>query len=56
MQYLKKEVHHRKYRDFKETSISIFKFIEGWYNWNRIHSSINYMTPDEFEQKALLDH
>ena len=49
----KEEVHHKKYRDLKEASISIFQFIEGWYNRNRIHSSIDYMTPNEFEQKAL---
>jgi transposase InsO family protein len=52
----KEELHHRKYRDFKEASISIFQFIEGRYNRNIIHSSINYMTPDEFEQKTLSNH
>jgi len=49
----KEEVHHRKYRDFKEASLSMFQFIEGWYNRNRIHSSIDYMTPNEFEQQLL---
>jgi len=49
----KEEVHHNKYRDYHDASLAIFQFIEGWYNRNRIHSSIDYMTPNEFEKKAL---
>ena len=29
------------------TYIAIFEFIESWYNNNRIHSSIDYKTPNE---------
>ncbi|MFQ9066721.1 MAG: IS3 family transposase [Romboutsia timonensis] len=28
----------------------MFKYIEGWYNSKRIHSTINYMTPNECEK------
>ena len=49
----KEEVNHRKYSNFKETYRSIFQFIESWYNRERIHSSINYLTPNEFENKLL---
>ena len=50
---LKKEEAYRKiYHTFEEANISIFRFIEGWYNRNRIHSSINYLTPHEFEKLA----
>ena len=29
----------------------IFEFIEVWYNRQRLHSSIDYMTPLEFERR-----
>ena len=32
--------------------IAIFKYIEGWYNRKRLHSSINYMTSDQCELLA----
>jgi len=41
----KEEVHHHKYYDFKVASRAIFEYIESWYNRKRIHSAINYMTP-----------
>ncbi|MEA5091379.1 MAG: IS3 family transposase, partial [Acidaminococcaceae bacterium] len=28
------------------------EYIESWYNRKRIHGSINYMTPQEFEDAA----
>jgi len=49
----KEEVHLKKYIDFKEANKAIFEFIEGWYNRNRIHSSLDYMTPQDFEEKSL---
>ncbi|WP_353846055.1 IS3 family transposase [Clostridium sp. ZBS15] len=30
----------------------IFKYIKGWYNRKRLHSSINYMTPNQCELLA----
>lgn len=29
----------------------IFEYIEAFYNRERLHSSIGYMSPDEFERK-----
>ena len=42
----KEEIYRNTYRTFKEANIAIFKYIEGWYNRRRLHSSINYMTPN----------
>lgn len=42
----KEEVHCRKYKDFKEAQQSIFEYIESWYNRKRIHSSLDYKTPE----------
>lgn len=41
----KEEVNHQKYFDFNIARKAIFEYIESWYNRKRIHSAINYMTP-----------
>ncbi|MBQ7140762.1 MAG: DDE-type integrase/transposase/recombinase [Bacilli bacterium] len=43
----KEEVNVNNYGTFKEAKLAIFEFIESWYNNKRIHSSIDYMTPNE---------
>lgn len=48
----KEEVNNVKYYDYSSAKLAIFKFIESWYNRKRIHGSINYMTPEEYEIKA----
>ncbi|WP_353891257.1 IS3 family transposase, partial [Enterococcus faecium] len=30
-----------------------FQYIEGFYNRKRIHSSINYLTPNQMKELAL---
>jgi transposase InsO family protein len=45
----KEEVFLNSYADFEEASINLFDFIEGWYNRNRIHSSIDFSSPVDFE-------
>ena len=34
-----------------EARIAVFDFIEGWYNTRRRHSSIDYLSPIEFEKR-----
>jgi transposase InsO family protein len=47
---IKKElVNHTHYETFNDAYISIFTFIEKWYNRKRIHGSIKNMTPVEYE-------
>ena len=48
----KKEIYRKTYRTFEEANIAIFKYIESWYNRKRLHSSINYMTPEQCELLA----
>lgn len=48
----KEEVYRTKYYDYETAKLALFKFIEGWYNRRRIHSSINCLTPDEFEKQT----
>ena len=46
----KEEVNLKVYETFEEARLAIFEFIEGWYNRKRIHSAINYQTPNEIEK------
>ena len=47
----KEEVNLHEYKTFKEARRVIFEFIESWYNRRKIHSAINYRTPEEIENK-----
>ena len=43
----KEEVNVNNYETFNEAKLAIFEFIESWYNSQRIHSSLDYITPNE---------
>jgi len=45
------EVYLSEYRSFEEARERIGEFIEAVYNQKRIHSSLGYLTPSEFEEK-----
>lgn len=48
---LKKEVlYQTKIYNFEDAFREIYKYIEGFYNPIRLHSSIGYFSPDEFEK------
>lgn len=34
-------IYHYSYRTFKEAKLSVFEYIESWYNVNRIHTTIS---------------
>jgi transposase InsO family protein len=42
-------VHDEKYQTRDEAKSSIFEYIEAYYNAKRKHSTIHYMTPNQFE-------
>lgn len=46
----KEEVYRTKYDSFETARIALFQYIEGWYNRQRIHGRIGYLTPDAYEQ------
>lgn len=37
------------FKNFMEAERKIFQYIEIFYNRERIHSSLNYITPQEYE-------
>ena len=43
----KEEVNVNNYETFNEAKLAIFEFIESWYNNQRIHSTLGYVTPNE---------
>lgn len=46
-------VYTRKFKTRQEARNAIFEFIEVWYNRQRLHSSLDYVTPEEYEVKQL---
>jgi transposase InsO family protein len=47
-------VHSRRYSTPDEARIDIFDYIEVFYNRQRLHSSLGYQTPVDFEAAAML--
>ena len=45
-------VYLTKYETRAEAAAAIFEYIEVFYNRERLHSSIGFMTPIQFEQLA----
>ena len=46
-------IHHEKFLTRSQANEKIFEYIEIFYNRQRLHSSNNYMSPSEFEEKML---
>lgn len=51
----KEEVNLKSYLDFNEARLAIFKFIESWYNRVRIHSTLGYVSPEQYYQNYVLN-
>lgn len=49
------EVYLQQYRDQEEARVSIQRFIEEVYNRKRLHSSLGYVSPEDFEQRHRSD-
>jgi transposase InsO family protein len=46
-------VYRRNFKTREEAKQAIFAWIETWYNRERKHSALGYMTPTEYEELAL---
>ena len=46
-------MHHEVFLTRSQANEKIFEYIEIFYNRKRIHSTNNYMSPSEFEEKML---
>ena len=45
-------VHQRRWMSREEARRDLFGYIEGYYNRQRIHSALGYLTPEQAERKA----
>jgi len=50
----REEIYANTYRDMDDLRTHIEEFIECYYNRVRLHSALDYLPPEEFEQKAAL--
>ena len=46
-------VYRTRFKTRQEAKAAIFEFIEVWYNRQRTHSSLDYMTPVEYESQLI---
>jgi transposase InsO family protein len=48
------EIYCNDYRNLEELSGHLEEFIDRYYNRVRLHSALNYRTPEEFEQNCAM--
>jgi len=53
---LKREIGVKCFQSKAEARREIFEYIEGFYNRKRLHSSIDYQSPEAFEEGKLKTH
>jgi putative transposase len=46
----------RSFRSQAEARMAVFAFIEGFYNPTRRHPALGYLSPIEYETKAMDDN
>jgi transposase InsO family protein len=49
-------VHHERYTTREQAKASIFEYIEAFNNRVRRHSSLGYVSPEEFERTHNPNH
>jgi hypothetical protein len=47
------EIYTRQYRDRADLEAHIGQFLERYYNRRRLHSALDYRSPEQFEQSLL---
>jgi putative transposase len=53
---LRKElIRRRAWPTRRDTQTAIFTWIEGWYNRRRLHSTLGYLSPLDYENRTLIN-
>ena len=47
------EIHGQGFATRAAAKHCVFAYIEGWYNTTRLHSSLGYKSPAQFERQCL---
>lgn len=47
-------VYQEKFKTKKEAKLAVFEYIEAFYNRERRHSALGYLSPEEFEKRSQL--
>jgi transposase InsO family protein len=50
------EVNRKQYRSLQEAQENIGRFVQEIYNGQRLHSALNYLSPQQFEQRQERDY
>ena len=45
-------VYHQLYRTREEARRAIFEYVEGFYNRTRLHSTLDYRSPEAYERSV----
>jgi putative transposase len=48
-------VYHTNYKTRKDAELSLFEYIELFYNRQRLHSSLNYLSPVDYEKQFFIN-
>lgn len=46
-------VHHHRFDTHDDARVAVFEFIEVFYNRQRLHQTLNYVSPSQFEDQRL---
>jgi putative transposase len=46
---------HEKYENLAAAYLSVFQYIQTFYNRKRIHETLGYQSPEAFEQAYILN-
>jgi len=46
-------IHRTRWKTREEARAAVYKYIETWYNSRRLHSTLGYLTPIEFEERDI---
>jgi putative transposase len=53
---LKTECAHHIFVSQQAARSQLFAYLEGWYNRRRLHSALDYLSPEQFEHQVLSDN
>lgn len=46
-------IYHRRFKTRREAKLAVFEYVEIWYNRQRKHSALGYLSPEQYENQLL---